>query len=911
MRERIGLDGTWRFWPDLNEEIGDPSYVSADQRTSILGAQRAIGVPGAWQAQFDDLRLWAGTAWYERGFDVPSRWDGRLVRICFGAVEYSCTVWINGELVGEHEGGYLPFCLDVSPALVLGGSNIVTVKVLDVGPESPASSPFPFDQVPHGKQSWYGPIGGLWQSVHLEASAHDFIERVTVHGDPASGAARIETSLRLRNFDGSVTCSIMSPDGHDTYHASAPVQSGGNSFDIGVPGAQTWDVDSPNLYKVDVQLHDAGGRVDSANDTFGFRSIAAEDGALLLNGTPLYVLGALDQDYYLGSIYTPPSDDLLRGQFLKAKELGLNLLRCHIKVPDPRYLYWADQLGLLVWTELPNWNTLTEDSKRRGRETLAGLIERDFNHPSIIIWTVINEGWGVDLPNQREHRQWTGETFRWMKALDPTRLVVDNSACPPNFHIESDINDYHLYKAMPDHKDEWTAWTAAWAADPASTYSPHGDAVRRGGEPMVLSEFGNWGLPDNANLVDELGDYPWWFDTGREHSGGIVEPRGVEDRWLEWGMDEVFGTYKEFVTHSQDAQFDAMKFEIEDMRRRQDIVGYVVTEFTDLHWECNGLLDMARTPKSYHHRFKQINDLDVTFALCPPVHGLRSGERFTAEVIVSHYSNADLDACRVRWVINELDLSGARDGPRTLPGGHVARLGSIDFGVPAIGAPVRAQLHLWLEDRWGKIINCNSHELLLWPERSAPGSARLWARGEIGLALEEVGWSVEDDPDGAEVAVIQAWDDEVEKWVAAGGRALLLAGGEDALPEGRALGVQRRAGSMWEGDWAQGMGWLRPALTEGLALRPRVDFSFDGLTPEQVVVGYAPADNRNVLAGFYVGWVRSTVATVGAFSHGSGGGILCTLPLAQAYGGDPLATELTHRLIQLLCGPDFSPTKRL
>jgi len=911
MRERIGLDGRWRFWPDLNEEIDDPSYASTDRRNSILGAPRDIAVPGAWQGQFDDLRQWAGTAWYERSFEVPSHWDGRLVRICFGAVDYFCTVWINGSFSGEHEGGYLPFSFDVSDALVAGEPNLVTVKVLDVAAHGPASSPFPFDEIPHGKQSWYGPIGGLWQSVHLEASAHDLIEHIAVHGHPASGIAHVRTTLRQTNPGGRLSCSIISPDGHDTYHASAPVRPGTNTFDIDIPGAQLWDVDSPHLYRARVQLHDDSGMADAASDTFGFRSIAAEDGALLLNGRPLYLLGALDQDYYLGPIYTPPSDHLLREQVGKAKELGLNLLRCHIKVPDPRYLYWADRLGLLIWTELPNWNTLTDEAKRRGRETLAGLIERDFNHPSIIIWTVINEGWGVDIPNDPEHRRWTGDTYNWVKTLDSTRLVVDNSACPPNFHVESDINDYHLYKAMPDHHAEWEAWTSAWAVHPESTYSQHGDAVRRGGEPMLLSEFGNWGLPDHANLVDERGEHPWWFDTGRERSGGIVEPRGVEDRWLEWGMDEVFGSYREFIAHSQDAQFEGMKFEIEDMRRHQAIVGYVITEFTDLHWECNGLLDMARRPKSYHHRFKEINDLDVSFALCSPVHRLRSGERFDAGVVVSHYSHSDLDGCRVRWTVPYFGLGGALDGPPSLPAGSVAELGSVAFSAPAVGAATRAHLHLWLEDRWGRTVNHNSHELLLWPERPEPGSALLWARDALGQALEEIGWAVEDDPQAGTIAVTRSWDDELDRWVRAGGRALLLADGEDALSPGLALRVRRRAGSIWEGDWAQGMGWLRPALTEGLPLRPRIDFSFSGLTPEEVVLGYAPADNRDVLAGYYAGWVRSTVATIGAFSHGSGAGVICTLPLAQASGSDPLATELIGRLIHIIGAPDFAPAKRL
>ncbi|MBA2313126.1 MAG: transcriptional regulator [Actinobacteria bacterium] len=190
-----------------------------------------------------------------------------------------------------------------------------------------------------------------------------------------------------------------------------------------------------------------------------------------MNGQPIYLRGALDQDYYHSTIYTPPSGDLLREQVLRAKELGLNCLRCHIKVPDPRYLQWADRLGILVWAELPNWKTLTEDARRRGRETMAGLIRRDFNHPSVVIWTIINEGWGMDLPGGEQHRRWLAETFHWVKDIDPTRLVVDNSACSPNFHIESDLNDFHLYRAIPDQVSEWREWTASWVGAPESTYS--------------------------------------------------------------------------------------------------------------------------------------------------------------------------------------------------------------------------------------------------------------------------------------------------------------------------------------------------------------------------------------------------------------------------------------------------------
>ena len=171
-------------------------------------------------------------------------------------------------------------------------------------------------------------------------------------------------------------------------------------------------------------------------DTFGFRTIETRDGRFYLNGEPLYLRGALDQDYYPDTICTVPSVEFLEDQFRKAKELGLNCLRCHIKAADPRYYEVADRMGLLVWTELPNGGMSTERSRGRKEKLLKGIVDRDCNHPSIVIWTIINENWGVDLVHDADHRDWLKRTFAWLKAYDPTRLVVDNSPLAPSFHVE-------------------------------------------------------------------------------------------------------------------------------------------------------------------------------------------------------------------------------------------------------------------------------------------------------------------------------------------------------------------------------------------------------------------------------------------------------------------------------------------
>src|SRR3954449_5692272 len=217
-------------------------------------------------------------------------------------------------------------------------------------------------------------------------------------------------------------------------------------------GAPTvWDLDEPNLYEIAVTLRTERSD-DTWTDTFGFRSIETRDGHVVLNGRPVYLLGALDQNYYHPDDPAPSTSETFRQDVVAAKAMGLNLLRCHIKVPDPRYLRAADELGILVWEEIPNWLFLTDASRRRARETFAGMVRRDHNRPSVVIRSVINEGWGADLVREPDHRAWLSETTRWAHELDPTRLLVDNSACAPTFHLRSSLNDFHRYWALPDER---------------------------------------------------------------------------------------------------------------------------------------------------------------------------------------------------------------------------------------------------------------------------------------------------------------------------------------------------------------------------------------------------------------------------------------------------------------------------
>ena len=262
--------------------------------------------------------------------------------------------------------------------------------------------------------------------------------------------------------------------------------------------------------------------------------------------------------------------------------MGFNCLRIHIKVADPRYYDAADRLGLLIWTELPNHARLTDASTRHARETISGMVLRDWNHPSIIIWTIINENWGLDITDP-EQRAWLAAEYDWLKAFDPNRLVVDNSACWGNAHVVTDIEDFHNYYAMPDHFNQWREWVAMFAKRPWWSYAhlyrnypevrqfmkdPWHAAQRpaalenrrRGDEPLVVSEFGNWGLPDLDQLYAGYGGRePWWFETGHDWGQGVVYPHGVEERFRTFHLQRAFGTFKALIRASQRLQTQAFK----------------------------------------------------------------------------------------------------------------------------------------------------------------------------------------------------------------------------------------------------------------------------------------------------------------------------------------------------------------
>jgi hypothetical protein len=965
----IRLSGEWQFQIDPTGDL-TPTTIHPD---------RAITVPLPWQAAFPELRSYSGFAWYRHEFIVDSTFLAGDVRLHFGAVDYWCQVFVNDTYAGEHEGGYTPFSFLVG-TLLRPGPNTVAVRVYDsaqaaivtarwpsfnpVALGANSAPPFNAEHIPHGKQEWYINVGGIWQDVTLTALPRASVERihVTPHIERGTAALRVRLAGDLGEIAGR-RCLLSVIDGEETVAStSIHLVAGQRDYEaeLAVPAPRLWSLDDPHLYFAQAVI-DLGVEQAVHSVRFGMRSFTARNGQFLLNGEPIFLLSALDQDLYPDTIYTVPSEEYLRDQFGKAKELGLNNLRCHIKPPDPLYLDLADEMGLLVWAEIPSWRTfwnkgtyhsnqldLPRELKARVEATLEAMVERDFNHPSLVIWTLVNEDWGTSLPLSAADRAWVKELYDQCKRLDPTRLAVDNSACPhawgPNVHVKSDIDDFHLYAAIPDQARTMARSIRQLALRPMWSYSMYGDAQRRGDEPLVLSEFGNWGMPSLAALRRHHGGEPPWFDTGPWWSRWEGEPgwpAGVEERFNRLGLDKIWDDYEAFAHATQMHQFEAMKFEIEAMRREPAIAGYVVTEFTDAYWESNGLLDFARNPKAYHDSFRMINSPDVVVAM-PRRYAFWAGEQPTVSVYVSHYSGGAREGASLRWQVEGTELQGGLSLAE-FPLGSTRRVCTLRFTLPDVPTARTVRLALTLVDPHGTTLAHNVLDLAVYPaaarharldelvavigqEREEPFSPDLPALvgasaaegaaesiaeaagmapeesegsyAPLDLLLEEAGYRTTDRLDSdVKLAISNSPTAELLAWVRDGGDLLYLAEGPSPF-----FWVQSRS-LAYSGGWITSYTWLRAEAHARLQPANPLGLAYTNVMPRNTILGVPmddPAFHADILAGMVSGWVHHPAAHTVQFRFGLGRVIMTTFRLKLALGYDPAGTAMLHDLVDYL-----------
>ncbi|MCI0398263.1 MAG: glycoside hydrolase family 2, partial [Chloroflexi bacterium] len=425
----------------------------------------------------------------------------------------------------------------------------------------------------------------------------------------------------------------------------------------------------------------------------------------------------------------------------------------------------------------------------------------------------------------------------------------------------------------------------------------------RGDEPLIVSEFGNWGLPDVAGLRRHYGGEPWWFETGLEWADGIVYPHGIEERFKHYHLDRIFPTLSDLSAASQRLQFAGLKYEIEQMRRHPTIAGYVITELTDVHWECNGLLDMCRHPKLFYEAIGRINSDDLIIPHWRRV-AFWEGEQGDVELLLSHFSMADLAGSRLEWRLDIApDIAGSFAGLAPRPAA-VTAVGVASFTVPAVERGTRARLEFRLFDAAGMLVASNEQELYFFPCQAAgPGAIKVYAP-TLAWSLSELGYSLVDSPATADVVLVEELTDELRPYLLQGGRVLWLAESSQSRQTFAGhLNVVERKGSSWQGDWASTLSWIRQdRLFGALPTQGVVDFAFAGLTPEHVITGFSPDEfATDVYAGLFVGWLHKPVALVGERRVGEGRLMISTFRLSQRLTTHPAAAILlSHMLSHML-----------
>lgn len=970
MRLSRSLGGTWQFQLDPAGSLG----------VKTVSPDREITVPLPWQTAFPELEPYSGYAWYRRSFDLDADWLGGELLLQFGAVDYWCQVFVNGQLVGEHEGGYTPFRFSIRDH-VHAGANDLAVRVYDVAqthidiprwsdysPAPQAGPPFDANNIPHGKQEWYINVGGIWQDVTLTAVPKTFIEQVHVIPDIAGAQARITIALGGDSSQFENAALQLAIEGQGTaVTLTTPGQV--SEARIGIENPRLWNLADPHLYRATIRLHTQNGD-DELDLRFGMREITTRDGQLLLNGEPIFLLAALDQDLYPDTIYTVPSVEFLRDEFRKARELGLNCLRCHIKPPDPRYLELADEMGLLVWAEIPSWRTfyskgtvhtdqlrLDDAIKQRAVQTLREMIARDMNHPCIIIWTIVNEDWGTSLPLSADDRAWVAEMYDLCKKLDPTRLVVDNSAClhawGPNIHVKSDLDDFHIYANIPDQARSFEQSIEEFNLRPLWSWSNHGDAQRRGDEPLILSEFGNWGLPSLTLLREHYRGDPRWFDLGPWWSQWEGEPgwaRGVEERFHKFGLDSIWSDYEAFATATQWHEFAALKFEIETLRRQPSLAGYVITELADTYWESNGLLDFARNPKVFHRAFTSVNSADMLVPE-PQHYASWDDDLLGIRVHGSHFGNQDWSRACLQWAMESAGVRGEREiAPQACGAVHI--LDERLWKLPRVAAPQTLQFQFTLAGAEGQPLAHNALDILILPayarranytrpvavfaaenvggsdmgglsglaiqdmdsmeappsQGSAPDAAAPLgvARHDLATSLQRIGYQTSARLDAdTEVAVTNLPTAELLHWVRDGGKLLFMSSGP-----GPFFWTQSRSGA-YSGNWMTSFTWLRPGIYKRLPVANPIGLPFRHVMPLRTIVGLPvedPAVQPDLLAGMISGWLRHPATHTVQFRYGRGRVVMTTFTFEESLQNRPAAIALFHDLLDHLVSDACDPT---
>jgi beta-galactosidase len=625
-RARLDLSGSWQLAFDPGGEGIRSGWMAGNWPEENWDR---VQVPALWNVTHPDIE---GVGFYRKAFAVPSDWRGKVVQLRFGGVSYRAEVWLNGVYVGSHEGAYTPFTFDVTSMIETDSENRLVVRVAGLSKVKDVDG-MALRESPASKQTWYYTHAGLWGEVCLDALPMLSCQAVIVEPDLAREAVSVEVAVGNSYVESQpviLNLQILKPDGglaaEERFQITVPPGTPHPTYRFPLPRPLLWSCESPNLYQLRVHLGGRGEEADVQIIPFGVREFTVENGQFFLNGEPIFLRGLLLQPNYPVTLVVPPTREMMVREITLAKEAGFNLIRAHIRPAPPGYLDLTDRLGMLVYAESSlAW---IKDSPRlldHGRRELGEMIERDRNHPSVVFWGIHNE-------NRAANALTSEALIRFVRALDPTRVVVDNSGgtmaidqdfgwadratvVPSGRTERQRIQDLHIYVGAPIMSPVYSWMRTLGISDSPIDMSAHDFGSKPALEEwncqlrtyqgkIFVSELGCGGMADLDKVVAGY--------QGREHLRDAQEMKAFRDSLYEGfearRLDRVFGSVRNLIQASQALQVAGLTRQIEALMANPRVSGYIITQLNDVAWEFHaGILDPWRNPKPVYHALKRLN----------------------------------------------------------------------------------------------------------------------------------------------------------------------------------------------------------------------------------------------------------------------------------------------------------------
>ena len=544
----MNLNGEWDFCFDFGNSGIDRKFY---ERTEL---DQKIVVPFCPESSLSGIgyKDFMRAVWYHRTITIAKEQLNGRILLHFGAVDYECRVWVNGIEAGRHKGGYTSFCMDITELVKEGENHLSVYAGDDTGS----------GRQPRGKQSSlyyshgcdYTRTTGIWQTVWLEFVPESYIERVQYYPNIGEGTLTVKA---LTKGGGELSAKAFY-EGKECGSAAAKTSPGGTVLTLSLSELHLWEAGEGRLYDLVLTFGE-----DQVKSYFGMREVQIQGEKVLINGKSVFQRLVLDQGFYPDGIYTAPDTEALKRDIELSMAAGFNGARLHEKVFEPRFLYYCDKLGYLVWGEQANWGM--DFSAPQGLKYFLPewmeAVERDFNHPAIIGWCPFNETW--DYEGRAQDDELLEIVYRMTKLYDTTRPCIDTSG---NFHVKTDIYDLHDYEQDPkvfaSHYQEF-----ADGGELRDTHPQRPTPVK--GVPVFISEYGGikWDV-ENSN------EQSWGYGRGPETEEAFIRRyKGLTDALLD----------------------------------NPHMFGFCYTQLYDVEQEVNGLYTYERKPKFDMEIFKKIN----------------------------------------------------------------------------------------------------------------------------------------------------------------------------------------------------------------------------------------------------------------------------------------------------------------